>query len=58
MLGVLHARRPEAATAAGDVFNDAFGFDETHVFELGGIVGTHTGPGAWGVSYFRRKPAR
>ncbi len=58
MLGLLHARRPEAAAAARDAFSAAFSFDETHVFELGGIVGTHVGPGAWGVSYFRRRPAR
>jgi DegV family protein with EDD domain len=58
MLGVIHARRPEAAIAAREVFSETFGFDETRVFELGGIVGTHVGPGAWGVSYFRRRPAR
>ena len=58
MLGLIHARRPEAATTVREVFSDAFGFDETHVFELGGVVGTHVGPGAWGVSYFRRRPAR
>jgi DegV family protein with EDD domain len=58
MLGLIHACRPEAAAAARGAFIDAFGFDEVHLFELGGIVGTHVGPGTWGVSYFRRKPGR
>ena len=58
MLGLIHARRPGAAAEARGAFSDAFDFDEVHLFELGGIVGTHVGPGTWGVSYFRRKPGR
>ena len=58
MLGLIHACRPGAAADARGAFGDAFGFDEVHLFELGGIVGTHVGPGTWGVSYFRRKPGR
>lgn len=58
MLGLIHACRPEAAAKVRGAFNDAFGFDEVQLFELGGIVGTHAGPGTWGVSYFRRKSGR
>ena len=58
MLGLVHACRPGAAAEARGAFGDAFGFDEVQLFELGGIVGTHVGPGTWGVSYFRRNPGR
>ncbi|MCK4511609.1 DegV family protein, partial [bacterium] len=56
-LGLVHAQRPEMAQRAGDAFRAEFGFDDVRMFELGGIVGTHVGPGTWGVSYFRRKLA-
>jgi DAK2 domain fusion protein YloV len=58
MLGLVHARSPELAEDVHDAFSEEFGFEDVHVFELGGIVGTHVGPGTWGVSYFRRGPAR
>ncbi len=57
MLGVVHARRPEMAERVTEVFRERFSFDEVVVFELGGIVGTHAGPGTWGVGYFRRPGA-
>lgn len=41
-----------------DAFKDRFRFDKVEVFELGAIVGTHAGPGTWGVGYLRRRPAR
>ena len=53
LLGVVHARRPGVAMRVRDAFTERFGFEETIIFELGGIVGTHAGPGAWGVGYFR-----
>jgi len=57
-LGLVHARSPKASARAGEVFTEAFGFDEVREFELGGVVGAHVGPGTWGVSYFRRRPPR
>ncbi len=56
-LGLVHAQRPEMARRVGDAFREEFAFDDVRMFELGGIVGTHVGPGTWGVSYFRRRPA-
>ncbi|MEA3409478.1 MAG: DegV family protein, partial [Candidatus Eisenbacteria bacterium] len=56
-LGLIHAQRPEMAERVGDAFRKEFAFDDVRTFELGGIVGTHVGPGTWGVSYFRRRPA-
>jgi hypothetical protein len=56
-LGLIHAQRPEMAQRVGDAFREEFAFDDVRMFELGGIVGTHVGPGTWGVSYFRRRPA-
>ncbi|MEE8573158.1 MAG: DegV family protein, partial [Gemmatimonadota bacterium] len=58
-LGVLHAQRPDIPGKVEAAFRERFGFDEMQVSELGSIVGTHTGPGTWGVSYFaRRRVAR
>jgi len=56
-LGLVHALRPEMAQRVGDAFREEFAFADVRMFELGGIVGTHVGPGTWGVSYFRRRPA-
>lgn len=53
MLGIVHAQRPDVVGRIQSAFFDRFRFDEAMVAELGGIVGTHVGPGAWGVSYFR-----
>ena len=53
-LGVVHARCRDKAERAADAFRERFGFEEVSIFELGGIVGTHVGPGTWGVSYFRK----
>jgi uncharacterized protein len=58
MLGLVHASSPESAERAGRAFAEEFGFDDVRSFELGGVVGTHAGPGAWGVSYFRQRPIR
>ena len=57
MLGLVHARCPELAGDVRRTFVDEFGFEDVRVFELGGIVGTHVGPGTWGVSYFKRRPS-
>jgi DegV family protein with EDD domain len=57
-LGLIHAQRPEITERVRDVFLSEFGFEDVRVFELGGVVGTHAGPGTWGISYFRRRPAR
>ena len=57
-LGLVHAQRPEMLERVGEAFCKEFGFDSIQVFELGCIVGTHVGPGMWGVSYFRRRAAR
>ena len=56
-LGLIHAQRPEMLERLRDAFCKEFTFDDVRVFELGGVVGTHVGPGTWGISYFRRKPA-
>ncbi len=53
-LGIVQAQRPEMVERLGPYFCERFGFDEVTVFELGGIVGTHAGPGTWGVGYLRR----
>jgi DegV family protein with EDD domain len=58
MLGVVHAGRPDMAERVCDTFRRRFSFDEIIVFELGGIVGTHAGPGTWGIGYFRPQPRR
>jgi fatty acid-binding protein DegV len=56
-LGVVHARRPDVVDRVRRAFFERFGFDSMIVFEAGGIVGAHAGPGTWGVSYLRRGPA-
>jgi DegV family protein with EDD domain len=60
MLGLVHASSRESAEKVQRAFMGEFGFDEVKAFELGGIVGTHVGPGTWGVSYFMRtrRPVR
>jgi DegV family protein with EDD domain len=52
-LGVVHSGRPDVVEWAYDTFASRFGFAEVVPFELGAIVGAHTGPGTWGVSYLR-----
>ena len=55
-LGIVQAERPEMVERLDTSFREQFGFDEVAVFELGCIVGTHAGPGTWGVGYLRRGP--
>jgi DegV family protein with EDD domain len=57
-LAVVSAGRADMVSRLVDAFKDRFRFDAVQVFELGAIVGTHAGPGTWGVSYLRRRPAR
>lgn len=52
-LGIVHARRPDMAERVRETFLPRFPFDDVVVSELGGIVGTHAGPGTWGVGYLR-----
>jgi len=50
-LGVVRAVGAEVVDEVARTFVGRFGFDSVEVFELGAIVGTHVGPGTWGVSY-------
>ena len=56
MLGIVRAERPEIVERLDASFREPFGFDEVTTFEIGAIVGTHAGPGTWGVAYLRRGP--
>lgn len=57
-LGLVATGDDGMAERLRQAFCDRFQFDDVQVFKLGCIVGTHAGPGTWGVGYLRRRPAR
>jgi DegV family protein with EDD domain len=46
-----HAENPEMATAVTQRFREQFRPEEMFEVTIGPAVGSHTGPGAWGVFY-------
>ena len=46
-----HGGNPEMARRAGEEFERRYAPVEMMHFEIGPAVGTHAGPGAWGVFY-------
>ncbi|MBI2863432.1 MAG: DegV family protein [Chloroflexi bacterium] len=53
-LAVAHARRPEAAEAIRKSLGSIHPYEQILVVEIGGVVGTHAGPGTIGISGTRK----
>ncbi len=49
-----NANVPETCEAFQDFLGDLLKKREVHVFSIGSIVGTHTGPGAVGLAYIKK----
>ncbi len=52
-VGVIHARNEAAAAKLAEEIYRRFPVAELHTTELGPVIGTHTGPGALGVAFYR-----
>lgn len=52
-VGVLHARNRDDAAALEEEIRRQFDVAELYTHEIGPVVGTHTGPGALGLAFYR-----
>lgn len=52
-VGVLHSRNEEEAVKLEAEIYRRFDVSELYTTEIGSVVGTHTGPGALGVAFYR-----